>query len=128
MSGDFRARLVESDRSIRIDELMQGAEVRQFVHYEDRERSRHLTALTIGRFSISIQASRTHYCEPQITTNDLDWYISWELSFWRADLLPPALAAHFDDDGIAARVPTADVQAIVDFLESIDGPPVTEPE
>lgn len=136
MSEDFRARLVESYRSLRERDLMARDEVRQLVHYEDTQRHRQFTAICLGRFDVSIQASTTHYCEPRLTHDDLTRYLTWEMAIFdrggawvcgesfRA-LNPPAdLADLFDNDQVAGYVPTARVQAIVEFLESIDGPEV----
>lgn len=85
----------------------------------------------IGRFWISIQASRTHYCTPRITTTDLTRYTHWEvyLGPTGAELrklgIDDAEILEFfgeDDDEPAARVPTHVVQKYLNALAEFDGP------
>lgn len=137
---DFRALLVESERSIhdaaliaRIDDDELPAELREVLSGSHRHRQ--FVQIKAGRFGCSVQASHSHYCEPRVTTNDLTVYATWEvycspmgrelidLIGGPDKLVDADLVEHFghDSDDPASYVPTAIVQKYLDALEALGG-------
>jgi len=98
-------------------------------HYGHRRR--HMKALEVGPYTLSVQASEFHYCTPRVTV-PVEEYTEWECALWTEERWLSvekdpevfdglAVAKQWEDgeSPVGGYLPTADVQALWDRLNEL---------
>ena len=112
---DFRYYLKESEDSKKSNQLI----IKALPNNKLAKAHRHLQALEIGKYRMSIQASALHYCTPRKTLENLFEYTHWEVGMLDEANLPEIqqlLRDYVDGDWVYAYVPTALVEKVRQLL------------